>query len=80
VAPRRTDPTEIGGIGPSKRRALLRELGALRAVRDASVEQLARVEGISAADAQRIHSFFAAFQVQEADLPEAAATAERPDS
>ncbi len=51
---------EIAGIGPSKRRALLRELGSLRAVRDASVEQLARVEGISAADAQRIHSFFAA--------------------
>jgi excinuclease ABC subunit C len=69
---------EIGGIGPSKRRALLRELGALRAVRDASVEQLARVEGISAADAQRIRAFFAAFQ--EVDLPEAAATAARPDS
>ncbi len=59
---------EIGGIGPRKRRALLRELGSLRAVRDASVDQLAAVEGIAPADAQRIRAFFAAL-----DAPEPAA-------
>jgi excinuclease ABC subunit C len=56
---------EIGGIGPRKRRALLRELGSLRAVRDASVEQLVAVEGVSPADAQRIRSFFVALDAPE---------------
>lgn len=51
---------EIPGIGPGKRRALLRELGSLRAVREASPERLAAVPGVSAADAQRIRAFFAA--------------------
>jgi len=68
---------EIGGVGPSKRRALLRELGSLRAVRDASVEQLVRVDGISAADAQRIQSFFAA--LHEVDAPEIVPPPESPD-
>jgi excinuclease ABC subunit C len=57
---------EIGGIGPSKRRSLLRELGSLRAVREASALQLAGVEGVSSADAQRIRSFFAALEATEA--------------
>ncbi|HSJ95525.1 MAG TPA: helix-hairpin-helix domain-containing protein, partial [Myxococcota bacterium] len=51
---------EIPGIGPGKRRALLRELGSLRAVREAPAERLAAVPGVSAADAHRIRSFFAA--------------------
>jgi excinuclease ABC subunit C len=49
---------EIPGIGPGKRRALLRELGSLRAVREAPAERLAAVPGVSAADAHRIRSFF----------------------
>ena len=56
---------EIGGIGPRKRRSLLRELGSLRAVRVATALQLAGVEGISSADAQRIRSFFAALESAE---------------
>ena len=56
---------EIGGIGPSKRRSLLRELGSLRAVREATALQLAGVEGVSSADAQRIRSFFAALEATE---------------
>jgi excinuclease ABC subunit C len=51
---------ELPGIGPVKRRALLRTLGSLRAVRGASAEALAAVPGISARDAQTIRSFFAA--------------------
>ncbi len=53
---------EIGGIGPRKRRSLLRELGSLRGVREAGALQLASVEGISTGDAQRIRSFFAALE------------------
>ncbi|CAG0983562.1 UvrABC system protein C [Myxococcaceae bacterium] len=49
---------ELPGIGPRKRRALLRELGSLRAVREASPEELLRVAGISGRDAAMIHAFF----------------------
>lgn len=44
----------IPGIGPRKRRALLRHLGSLKAVREASEEALARVPGISRRDAARL--------------------------
>ena len=49
---------EIPGIGPVKRRALLRELGSLRAVREADTAALARVHGLSSGDAERIRKFF----------------------
>jgi excinuclease ABC subunit C len=49
---------ELPGIGPSKRRALLRKLGSLRAVRGASEEDLAAVPGVSARDAATIRRFF----------------------
>ena len=45
---------ELPGIGPVKRRALLRHLGSLRAVRAASVPELAETPGITPTDAQRI--------------------------
>jgi excinuclease ABC subunit C len=51
---------ELPGIGPGKRRTLLRVLGSLRAVRDASEEALRAVPGISERDAQTIRNFFAA--------------------
>ena len=53
---------EVPGIGPSKRRALLRELGSLRAVRNASAERLAAVAGISARDAATLRGFFDALR------------------
>jgi excinuclease ABC subunit C len=49
---------ELPGIGPRKRKALLRELGSLRAVKAASVDQLSAVTGVTARDAQVIHRFF----------------------
>ncbi len=49
---------ELPGIGPSKRRALLRQLGSLKAVRAASEERLASVPGISARDAGLVRRFF----------------------
>ncbi len=66
---------EIPGIGPTKRRALLRELGSLKRVREADVEGLAAVSGIARADAERIHGFFRAlagvaeYPGVEADAP-----------
>jgi excinuclease ABC subunit C len=49
---------ELPGIGPGKRRTLLRELGSLRAVREASIETLSAVPGISPRDAATLHAFF----------------------
>ena len=49
---------EIPGIGPGKRKSLLRALGSLRRVREASQEALAAVPGVSAKDAEAIRRFF----------------------
>ena len=45
----------VEGVGPSRRRALLRHFGSLRAVRAASVEALANVSGVGPRLAQEIH-------------------------
>ena len=49
---------EVPGIGAVKRRALLRALGSLRAVRAASARELASVRGISPRDATALRKFF----------------------
>ncbi len=54
---------EIPGIGPGKRKSLLRELGSLKRVREASLETLAAVPGLSARDAEAIRGFFVALAV-----------------
>jgi excinuclease ABC subunit C len=51
---------ELPGIGPGKRRALLRGMGSLRSVREASVQDLCAVPGISLRDAETVHGFFRA--------------------
>ena len=67
---------ELPGIGPVKRRALLRQLGSVRAIREASTEVLRSVPGISSADAATLRSFFDAInETTESkgpgDLPDA---------
>lgn len=53
---RRTSSLEaIPGLGPQRRRALLREFGGLQGVLQAGVGDLARVQGISRTLAQRIY-------------------------
>jgi excinuclease ABC subunit C len=64
---------ELPGIGPGKRRALLRHFGALRAVRTAGEAELAAVPGISARDALTLRRFFDA---EEPVLPPASDTPE----
>jgi excinuclease ABC subunit C len=49
---------ELPGIGPGKRHALLKHLGSLKAVREASEAELAAVPGISARDAALLRRFF----------------------
>jgi excinuclease ABC subunit C len=49
---------ELPGIGPGKRRALLRRHGSLRAIRSASEAELAATPGVSARDAALIRRFF----------------------
>jgi len=51
---------ELPGIGPGKKRALLKHLGSLRAVRGADVRELEAVPGVSRRDAETIHQFFRA--------------------
>lgn len=48
----------IDGLGPKRRKALLQTFGGPRQVARAGVADLARVDGISAAMAQRIYDYF----------------------
>lgn len=45
----------IPGLGPARQRALLAEFGSVKALRAASVEQIATVRGIGPGLAQSIH-------------------------
>ncbi len=49
---------EIGGIGPTRKRALLKHFGSAKAVSRAGIEDLKGVEGISSEMAQKIYDFF----------------------
>jgi len=49
---------DIDGVGPSRKRALLHAFGSARGVARASVDDLAKVEGVNRALAQRIFDFF----------------------
>jgi len=49
---------EIPGIGPMRKRALLRHFGTLKAIERASVSDLEHAPGISAETAQKIYDYF----------------------
>jgi excinuclease ABC subunit C len=55
---RRNPLDEIEGVGAAKKRALLHAFGSARGVSRASAEDLAKVEGVSEALAERIFGFF----------------------
>ena len=57
-APLRNPLDEISGIGPTRKRALLRHFGTAKAVSRASVEDLVAVEGISRQMAQLVYDHF----------------------
>ena len=49
---------EVPGIGPARKKALLMHFGTGRAVRNASLEDLQRAPGVSAAVAQQVYDFY----------------------
>jgi excinuclease ABC subunit C len=49
---------EVPGIGAKRKKALLHRMGSSKAVEEAAVEDLVRVEGISRAMAQKIWEYF----------------------
>ncbi len=49
---------EIDGVGPTRKRALLKHFGSAKAVSRAGVEDLKAVDGISADMAKKIYDFF----------------------
>jgi excinuclease ABC subunit C len=49
---------EVPGIGPARKKALLMHFGTARAVRNASLEDLARAPGVSSGVAQQVYDFY----------------------
>lgn len=72
----------IDGIGPKRKKALIKKFGSPKGVKLASVEELAQVEGISRAVAQRIFEHFtqerAEIQAREAAKQQLPMTNEPP--
>jgi excinuclease ABC subunit C len=52
----RSELDEIEGIGPGRKKALLKRFGSVRRIREASVDEVASVPGISRALAERLKS------------------------
>lgn len=49
---------EVPGVGPARKKALLLHFGTARAVRDASLEDLARAPGVSDTVARTVYDFY----------------------
>ena len=49
---------DIEGIGPARRKALMRRFKSLEAIRDASLEELSSTEGMNRRAAERVYGFF----------------------
>ena len=73
---------EIPGVGEGRKRTLLKHFGSLKRVREATIEELAAVDGFGPAVAERIHAFLhgeplekvqAEDEVREASLEDAKA-------
>ena len=45
---------DIAGVGPARKRALLRKFGSVRAMQEVSVDEIAAVGGVGTALAERI--------------------------
>jgi excinuclease ABC subunit C len=49
---------EVPGVGPARKKALLMHFGTARAVRDASLEDLARTPGVSETVARTVYDYY----------------------
>ena len=54
----KSDLESIEGIGPAKKKNLIRLFGGIQEVQRASIEDLLTIDGINKALAQRIYNFF----------------------
>ena len=59
---------DIPGIGPARRKALMRYFKALEKIRDASVEELMKAESMNEKAARNVYEFF--HQKPETEKPE----------
>lgn len=48
---------QVPGVGDARRTALLRHFGSLKQLKEASIEELAAVDGVGPAVAERLHAF-----------------------
>jgi excinuclease ABC subunit C len=49
---------DIDGIGPARRKALMRSFQSIEKIREASVEELAAVDAMNQASAEAVYQFF----------------------
>ena len=59
---------DIDGIGPARRKALMRHYMSLDAIRAASVEELAKVPSMNEKSAQEVYTFFHHTKEQEEEF------------
>ncbi|MBK6847939.1 MAG: excinuclease ABC subunit UvrC [Proteobacteria bacterium] len=71
---------DIPGIGPRRRRELLRALGSLQAMRDASVAQLAAVRGMTQRAAENVVRYLARAGSEGAEVGESPRATAGPDA
>jgi len=62
---------QIPGIGEGRKKALLRQLGSLRKIKEATVEELLAVEGFGPKQAALVFDFFHRADAPAAEAPEA---------
>ena len=61
---------DIAGIGPRRRASLLKHFGGLAGLKEAGAEEIARVEGVSAALAGRIYASLHGLETPASPAPE----------
>lgn len=59
---------DIEGIGPTRRKALMRTFKSLEAVRDATLEQLANAPSMNQRSAQQVYDFFHGQSAKKAEI------------
>jgi excinuclease ABC subunit C len=72
----RSDLSDIPGIGPGRQRQLLRHFGSIKRVREASVDELAAVPGMTRATAEAVFSHWARQPLEPPAPADAHATSE----
>jgi excinuclease ABC subunit C len=58
---------EIEGIGPARRKALLRAFGSLEGIRDADLDALSRAPSMNRGSAGKVYAFFHPEEKRQAD-------------